>query len=241
MVDINKPVHVRDIHVECYSPSKDMLEIRGSFKDDRPQGMGTYSGGAEAIHGLEAKITVRIPEFLIEDISIDMPIVPQSECRDVIKGFEVLKGENIVSGFSKQAHKALPRVTTCPHLRTLILAMAPVAVQGAFVRLIEQAADALKDGTLDATQMMEMSFQQWKNACYVSAEDGLVVANMKERGMLYSLNEVATILQVDYDELIDRAKKGEFPACEEEGRWVVKWHDLEPWFKKKKDELKWET
>ena len=52
--------------------------------------------------------------------------------------------------------------------------------------------------------------------------------------MLYSLKEVAALIQVDYPELEDRARNGEFSAVEEEGRWVVRWHDLEPWFQEKK-------
>jgi len=234
MVDTSKPVHVRDIHIECYSPEPELLEIRGSFRDDRPQGVGTYGGEPESIHGFEAVMTVRIPDFTIEDLSVEMPVVPQAECRDVREGLERLVGDKVVAGFSKRAHQALPRTSTCPHVLTLILAMGPVAVQGAFVRMIEQAAQALKDGTLDASALMEMSFQQWKNACYVSAEDGPVVAQMKERGMLYSLKEVAALIQVDYPELEERARNGEFPAVEEDGRWVVRWHDLEPWFEEKK-------
>lgn len=234
MVDESKPVHVRDIHIECFSPAEDLLEIRGSFRDERPQGFGTYGGEPDTIHGFEATIKVRIPDFTIVDVSIQMPVVPQSECREVIDGYEKLKGEKIVSGFSKRAHAALPRTGTCPHVLTLVLAMAPVAIQGAFVRMIEQASRALKDGTLDPSAMMEMSFQQWKNACYVSAEDGPVVARMEERGMLYSLKEVAALIQVDYDELIERARRGEFPAHQQEGAWVVSWRELEPWFKERR-------
>jgi hypothetical protein len=234
MVEESKPVHVRDIHVECYSPAPDLLEIRGSFRDDRPQGMGTYGGEPEPIHGFNAAMTVSIPDFTIKDVTIEMPTVPQAECRDVAEGFRKLIGDKIVAGFNKRAHQALPRSSTCPHVLTLILAMAPVAVQGAFVRMIEQASQALKDGTLDASAMMEMSFQQWKNSCYVAAEDGPAVARMKERGMMYSLKEVAALIQVEYDELVEMARNNEFPAVEEDGRWVVRWHDLEPWFEKRK-------
>lgn len=233
MVDTSRPVHVRDIHVECYSPAEDRLEIRGSFRDERPQGIGTHSGGGEAIHGFEARMTVSIPDFTIQDLVIEMPTVPQAECREVRAGFAKLKGEKITGGFSKRAHAALPRTSTCPHVLTLVLAMAPVAVQGAFVRFIETAGKALRDGTLDPAAMMEMSFQQWKNACYVSAEDGPVVAEMKERGMLYSLDAVAALIQVDYAELEAKARRGDFPAHQQEGRWVVRWQDLEPWFKKR--------
>ncbi len=234
MVDRSKPVHVRDIHVEAFLPEENLLRIHGSFRDDRPQGLGTHGGDAETIHGFEAVMEVRLPEFEIEDLRVEMPHVPQPECREVMEGFAKLKGERIVSGFSKRAHQLLPRVSTCPHVLTLILAMAPVAVQGAFVQFIGQTAMALKDGSVDPSDMMEVSFQQWKNSCYVAAEDGPVVERIKERGMLYPLKEVAALLQMDYAELEKRAEKGEFPAHLEEDRWVVRWQDLEPWFKRQK-------
>lgn len=55
MVDTSRPVHARDIHIECYSP--------------------------EPIHGFEAVMTVSIPDFSIEDLSLEMPVVPQSLAR----------------------------------------------------------------------------------------------------------------------------------------------------------------
>ena len=234
MVDESKPVHVRDIHVECFSPEPDILEIRGRFRDERPQGLGTHWGEPEIIHGFDAVMRVHLPDFTITELVVDTPTVPQAECAETAEGFKKLVGQKIVAGFNRRAHELLPRTSTCPHALTLVLAMAPVAVQGAFVRFIEQAAQALKDGALDANTMMEMSFSQWKNSCYVSAEDGPAVARIKERGMLYSLKEVAALIQIDYPTLEERARRGEFPAHEESGRWLVRWQDLEPWFANKK-------
>ncbi|HUT51991.1 MAG TPA: DUF2889 domain-containing protein [bacterium] len=236
MVDQSKPVHVRDIHVECFTPAPDLLELRGKLRDERPQGMGTRGGESETIHGMDVVMKVRLPDFTILDIDVTMPHTPEAECREVREQYQRLKGERIASGFTRRAHELFPRVKTCPHVLTLILAMAPVAVQGSFVRFIEQAANALRDGTLDAAAMMEMSFEQWKNACYVSDENGPVVERMKERGMLYPLSEVAALIQVDYGELVKRAKRGEFPAAFENGKWVVRWQDLTPWFEKRKNQ-----
>lgn len=50
--------------------------------------------------------------------------------------------------------------------------------------------------------------------CYSPAPDVLELRRrrMQERGMLYPLSEVAALIQVDYQELVERAKKGRVPG-----------------------------
>ena len=179
---------------------------------------------------------VRLPDFLIRSARAEMLAIPQPECRQVLAGVNKLEGLCISAGFTKKVRALFPRVETCPHLISLIVALAPIALQGAFVQFIGAAGKTLIEGGAEAAALMEASFSWWKNTCYVAAEDGPVVRQIKERGMLYSLPEVAAILQVDYRELLAKAQKGEFPAFEQEGKWVVRWQDLEPWFKARQAE-----
>ena len=226
-----KPVHVRDIKTEAFLEGTDRLRLRGFLKDERPFGLGGKGGEPETIHHLKLELVVRIPEFTILSAVAEMPSIPQPECRHVLAGVKKLEGLTITAGFTKKVRELLPRVETCPHLVALILAAAPIAMQGAFVQFIGQAGETLLQGGEEAAALMEASFSWWKNTCYVAAEEGPVVREIKERGMLYSLQEVAAILSLDYRDLLEKAQAGEFPAYEQEGKWVVRWQDLEPWFK----------
>jgi hypothetical protein len=226
-----KPVHVRELKTEAFLEGTDQLRLRGHLRDERPFGLGGKGGEAEHIHHLILELVVRIPDFTILSATAEMPTVPQPECREVAAGVKQLEGLSITSGFSKKVRELFPRVLTCPHLTALILAVAPVAMQGAFVQFIGQAGEKLVAGGPEAAALMEASFSWWKNTCYVAAEDGPVVEQIKARGMLYSLQEVAAILNVAYPDLLRKAQEGEFPAFEQEGKWVVRWQDLEPWFK----------
>lgn len=226
-----KPVHVREIKTEAFLEGTDRLRLRGFLKDERPFGLGGKGDEPETIHHLTLELLVRIPDFTILSASAEMPEAPQPECRHVLAGVKQLEGLTITAGFSKKVRALFPRVRSCPHLAALILAVAPVAMQGAFVQFIGQAGEKLLEGGPEAAALMEASFSWWKNTCYVAAEDGPVVEQIKARGMLYSLQEVAAILNLEYRDLLRKAQQGEFPAFEKEGKWVVRWQDLEPWFK----------
>jgi len=231
-----RPVHVRDIQAEAFLLGPDRLLLCGRLRDDRPFGLGGTGGEPETIHHLTLELTVRLPDFTVLAARAEMQDIPQPECRLVLEGVKKLEGLAITSGFTKKVRELLPRIETCPHLVALILAVAPIAMQGAFVQFIGQAGETLLQGREESSALMEASFSWWKNTCLVAAEDGPVVREIKERGMLYSLQEVAAILHVEYRELLQKAKQGEFPAFEQEGKWVVRWQDLEPWFKARAEE-----
>lgn len=226
MVDSSRPVHVRDIHVDAWLPGDGTIEIRGELADERPQGIGAQSKRPEKIHGIRATLRISIPDLKLEDIEIEMPTVPQPECRDIKDGAKKLVGEKIASGFTRKVHQALPRTRTCPHIVTLILQMAPVAVQASYVHFFDRASQAMKAGELDPDKLTELTREQWKNSCYVASENGPGLRKMEEKGMRFPLCEIAGILGMEPEELEEEARQGRFPAVEEEGKWLVWWKDL---------------
>lgn len=233
MVDKSVPAHVRDIHIEAWLPDDATIELRGELGDERPQGIGAQSGRAVTIHGIRVMMRVSLPELKVSEVEVEMPTVPQPECRQVREGANKLVGETIASGFSKKVHEALPRTETCPHIVNMILQMAPVAVQGSYVHFFDQASQALKAGDLDPDTLTELTREQWKNSCYVASENGPGMQMMDEKGMRFPLCEVAGILGKTPEELEEQARQGRFPAKEQEGRWVVWWKDLKTWMPEK--------
>jgi len=229
MVDNSRPAHIRDIHIEAWLPGENTLLLRGELGDERPQGIGAQSGRNEKIHGIGITIELSLPALRIESIEVDMPTVPQPECREVREGAKKLVGETVASGFSKKVLETLPRTETCPHIVTLILQMAPVAIQGSYVYFFDQASNAIKSGELNLDKFTELTREQWKNSCYVAAEDGPGLKKMEKHGMRFPLCEVAGMLGRSPEELIEEARKGRFPAKEEDGKWLVWWKDLKDW------------
>ncbi|MGQ9676380.1 MAG: DUF2889 domain-containing protein [Chloroflexota bacterium] len=170
-------VHTRQIRVESYDIGDGQLLIRGSLEDNRPQPMRLADGEVRppgVVHGLRLEMVVKCPDFTITSVEASMPNVPQDACREALPTFQALVGQRISPGFTDRTKRLLGGNKSCAHFVSLILAMAPSAIQ-AYGAILGRREDIIStEGIADRLRYLI-------NTCLVWAEDGPMVQRLRKR------------------------------------------------------------
>lgn len=166
MIQKKQKIQSRKIDIAVYKGSEDSIVVEGILKDDllldsyRLTGERIPSG---TIHHMIIRIEVKGPQLIVEDIEVEMPTVPHELCQETLECLTPVKGMPIVSGFTSKVKTLAGGPKGCYHLLTLLTAMAPAAVQGAYSAMASKPIDPGKvQGTLE----------RFKNTCWVWRENG---------------------------------------------------------------------
>ncbi|HQI00438.1 MAG TPA: DUF2889 domain-containing protein [Deltaproteobacteria bacterium] len=130
----SQAVHSRSIGITTHSRGEDSIVVEGTLKDERL--VDTYSvatGGKMEpgpIHDLAIRLFIKGPGLLIEDVEVDINHVPRDECHRTKESLRPLIGRSIAPGFTVWVKVNLGGPRGCTHLNSLLLAMAPAALQG---------------------------------------------------------------------------------------------------------------
>jgi len=125
-------VHTRQITIETWTAA-DGIIVEGRLKDDRLADTYALSGGRRApgtVHHMIVTLHVTGPPLVVAAVAVDLPGVPYEDCRETAASLQAVVGMPIVAGFTAAVKQRLGGVHGCAHLTTLLLAMAPAAVQG---------------------------------------------------------------------------------------------------------------
>ena len=160
-------IHTRLIDIATYSGASDSIIVEGILRDERL--LDTYRPTGEiyppgTIHHMIIRIEVKGPQLVIEDIEVEMPTIPHDACIKTLESLEPIKGMPIISGFTAKVKDLVGGVKGCCHLLSLLTAMAPAAVQGAW--------SAMAREPIDPEVYMPMALGRVKNTCWVWREDG---------------------------------------------------------------------
>jgi hypothetical protein len=109
--------------VECFRISGERIEP------------GTY-------HHMKIALLVAVATLTIEEVEVHLPTVPHEECAQLEQSLAVIQGWTIAPGFTSKIKRALGGTKGCVHLTTLLLAMAPAALQGYWVHKARKARPA---------------------------------------------------------------------------------------------------
>ena len=83
---------------------------------------------------MQIDLLVEGTELKIKDIKVKIPGAPHKEiCREMENSLDEIKGLNIAPGFTSKVKKIAGGIKGCVHLTTLLLSMAPAAVQGYWI------------------------------------------------------------------------------------------------------------
>ncbi len=127
-------VHSRNISIDCYETEEGNLFVEASLADERYVPFFLYTGNRVhepgVIHGMRARMTLRVPDLLILDAESDMPTVPVDECVEARDTIRRLVGMRIRSGFTNEVREKLGKTAGCQHLTNLVMTMSSGAVQG---------------------------------------------------------------------------------------------------------------
>lgn len=145
-IDISgaRKVHTRALEINTYEIEPYSTVVEGILKDDCFVTRYQIDGSRRppgTIHHMILRMKLGGPELTIEEIEAEMPSVPHEECRQTTDALKMLVGMRIASGFTSNIKKILGGPKGCAHLISLLLAMAPSAVQGSWSAASQKPLD----------------------------------------------------------------------------------------------------
>jgi hypothetical protein len=171
-----EPIHTRRIAVETYEYDESAVLVEGRLTDNRFVNTYYFTGGSRPpgiVHDMIIRMVVRGPDPTIESIAVEMPGIPREECMETRQSLAPIAGMKISPGFTERVKAAVGGAKGCTHLVALLLAMAPAALQGAWVAMARHPVDLKVFG--------EAALQILENTCQVWRSDGPLMKELKER------------------------------------------------------------
>lgn len=130
-------IHNRNLNISSYIVGDEHILIAGEFKERNL--ITVYEKSGEAIepnifHHMQIQLLVKIAELKIVDICVKIPGAPHDDvCREMENSLDKIRGLTIAPGFTSKVKKIAGGIKGCVHLTTLLLSMAPAALQGYWI------------------------------------------------------------------------------------------------------------
>lgn len=166
----------RNIDVSSYEYDEDHIVVCGELKDRRLVATHDLAGKPRpplTVHHLCIELLLSLKERQITRVWVDMKTTPHDECDQIQDKLAVLEGLKIAPGFTRQVNRLLGGRKGCIHLTTLLLAMAPAALQGYWTH-----ADRKPDSRDITHEEME---QYLIDSCHVWRKEGELVKTVADR------------------------------------------------------------
>ncbi len=129
---IKEKIHQRELKISSYSTENEEIIVEGILIDNRLINTFHLSGGqrpAATVHHLIVRILVD-KRLIIRQVETEMPETPHDECPETMESLQKLIGMKIGRGFTLKVKNKFGKGEGCSHLGSLIIAMAPAAIQG---------------------------------------------------------------------------------------------------------------
>lgn len=127
-------IHTRSIKVECYELTEGGLLIEGTLTDERFFPYMIYATQqVEApgpIHQMVVSMAISLPDMIIHNVEVRMPVIPMPECEETKKTLARLNNLQIRPGLTGEIRKIFGKGAGCLHLTNLVLSMISAAMQG---------------------------------------------------------------------------------------------------------------
>ncbi len=166
-------IHSRKIEVATYECDENHLIVEGRLTDNRHKTSYTMSGKKKppsVVHDMIIRLKVTTSTMKIADVEVELLTVPEDQCKKVAKSMDNIKSLAISGGFTAKIKKLLKGTTGCSHLTTLLISMAPAAVQGNFSYKAREPFPDLS---------VEMVKQLLGDSCYVWRMDGPLIKELE--------------------------------------------------------------
>lgn len=130
-------IHNRNLNISSYIVDDEHILITGELKEGNL--ITVYEKSGEPIepnvfHHMQIQILVKSVELKIVDIHVKIPGAPHDDiCREMENSLDEIKGLVIAPGFTSKVKKIAGGIKGCVHLTTLLLSMAPAALQGYWI------------------------------------------------------------------------------------------------------------
>jgi hypothetical protein len=131
--DKNRRIQSRNMEISTREDDGAHIVVCGELRDRRLVTTFALDGTerqAATVHHMRICIKVHTGTLAIEAIEGEMLQVPHADCGQMHKTLEAIQGLTLSPGFSAKVKQQLGGPRGCIHLTTLLLAMAPAALQG---------------------------------------------------------------------------------------------------------------
>lgn len=166
-------LHNRNIDISTYAWNAEHVLLVGELKEQRYVGFINPVGekvGPGIYHHMKIELLIDTKTMTIKDVAVSLPQIPREDCSTMATSLDEIKGMDITRGFSAKIRKLAGGNKGCVHLKTLLLAMAPAAVQGSWIHNSCQQKEA---GQAD----LELS-GQLVDSCWTWRKNGPLVASL---------------------------------------------------------------
>ena len=130
-------IHNRNLDISSYVIDDEHILIAGEFKERNLITVYERSGKPiepNIFHHMQIQLLVKIVELKIVDLHVKIPGAPHDNvCREMENSLDKIKGLTISPGFTAKVRKIAGGIKGCVHLTTLLLSMAPAALQGYWI------------------------------------------------------------------------------------------------------------
>jgi hypothetical protein len=170
---VEEKANQRTITVATYKAGPGKAVVEGRLVDQRFRENFLLTGEkkpAGVFHDMIVRLLVDASCMMIEDVEVELVKVPRQECSGLNDSLSVIKGVRISKGFTKRVKLLLGGVQSCSHLRELVEAMGPSAIQGMYCIMAENESN-LK-ALAGNPQMRRYFADSVVNSCHVWREDG---------------------------------------------------------------------
>jgi hypothetical protein len=82
------------------------------------------------LHQMIVSLLVNKKSLEIEDLQVEMPVIPRGDCLETIHCLEEAKGLKVASGFTAKVKDIGGGIKGCNHLVALLTSMGPSVMQG---------------------------------------------------------------------------------------------------------------
>ena len=128
-----KQYHKRTIEVNTYEYDERRIAVEGCLSDHRLQEYHLATGEKKLpgiLHEMIIHLLVNKKTLVIEDLHVEMPVVPRKECLETINSIESVKGLRIARGFTSKVKALAGAGKGCSHLVALLTSMGSSTIQG---------------------------------------------------------------------------------------------------------------
>lgn len=132
-----KKIHNRNLDISSYSLDDEHILIAGELKERNLITVHRSSGKIaepKIFHHMQIQMIIKTAELKIMDIHVKIPSAPHDDiCREMEESLDDIKGLIIAPGFTSKVKNIAGGIKGCAHLTTLLLSMAPAALQGYWI------------------------------------------------------------------------------------------------------------
>ena len=130
-------IHNRNLDISSYVFDDAHLLITGELKERNLITVFERSGKTidpQIFHHMQIQLLIKTAELKIVDLHVKIPGAPHDDlCREMETSLEGIKELVIAPGFTSRVKKIAGGTKGCVHLTTLLLSMAPAALQGYWI------------------------------------------------------------------------------------------------------------